>query len=144
MAVEITRWLFISCYFSSNVANSHIADKLEVIGGIIAALNKMPIVARDFNAKSPVRRSKSTNDRGTLVLEWYEQVGLVPINTEGRWTLERLFGTSKIDILLYHLSTAIEIECSRVLSLVTRSDHKYVWHEIGCTPVKERRRKSFP
>ena len=53
VAVEMACWLFISCYFLSNVTNNQIPDKLEEIGGIIAASNKMPIVAGDLNAKSP-------------------------------------------------------------------------------------------
>ena len=35
MIVEMAHWLFISCYFSVNLANSQIADKLEEIGGCI-------------------------------------------------------------------------------------------------------------
>ena len=68
----------------------------------------------------------------------------MPINSERRCTLERPFITSKIDIPLCRFSTVREIECSRVLSLETRSYHKYVCHEIGRIPVKERREVPKP
>ena len=79
------------------------------------------------------------------MLEWCEQVSLVPINSKGRCTLEKPFGTSKIVILLCRHSTASEIKYSRVPSLETGSD-QYVWHENMCgrTLVKERRGKPKP
>lgn len=57
------------CYFSSNVANNQIVDKLEEIGGIIAASDKMAIVAGDLNMKSPAWGSKSQNSKSALVLK---------------------------------------------------------------------------
>ena len=60
--------------FWPNVATSQIADKLEEIGDIMAASDKMPIVEGDLKAKSPVWGSKSA-DRSKLVFEWCEQDG---------------------------------------------------------------------
>lgn len=50
--MELASWLFINCYFSSNVANNQIVDKLKEIGGILVASDKMAVVG-DLNAKSP-------------------------------------------------------------------------------------------
>lgn len=73
-----------------------------------------------------------------------EQIGLVAMNSEGQFSLDKPAGSSKIDILLCRIPTAKEISSSRVLDLETGSDHKYMWHEFGHARGRTRREKPKP
>lgn len=79
----------------------------------------------------------SINYRGVFVAEWCEQFGLVPNNSEGRFILERLFGTSEVDNLLCHFLTR-EIKCSRILNLDFGSVHRYIWSSSIHSAVADR------
>lgn len=71
-----------SCYFSGNKEIQDLEESLWQIRERIQSNKETPIIAGDFNAKSPQWGMNHTDSRGVVLTEWIAENKLAIANTE--------------------------------------------------------------
>lgn len=118
----------ISVYLSPKINRQEFEEKLEEIERCVRTLSPMPImIAGDFNSKSTLWGSKSTNLKGKILEDWAVAMGLCCQNIGNKSTFVGPQGESVIDITWTSPSLAKRIKNWSVCSNVeTLSDHAYI------------------
>ncbi|XP_076248123.1 uncharacterized protein LOC143187806 [Calliopsis andreniformis] len=143
VGTKIKDTVMISVYISPNILIDNYISVIENIVKIRKEYRGRFVLAGDFNAKSAAWGSKTTNNRGNILLDANEEMQLVPVITEGGHTFERNNRVSKIDIMSCDSKTYREIIYSNVLNQDSASDHRYVLHIITCGKNLKRNKVLF-
>lgn len=120
----------ISCYLSPNMDRSDTLEFFDNLSDAMDMVTKPAIVAGDWNAKSPMWGSTSSNWRGRLLENWISERDLCILNTGSTPTCVRPQGSSTIDVTLCTSGMFSYIHSWNVLTdTVSLSDHYYISYE---------------
>ncbi|KAG5873269.1 hypothetical protein JTB14_013180 [Gonioctena quinquepunctata] len=89
------------------------------------------IIAVDFNTKSAVWGSPTTDARETILMDWTSTLNLIVQNRGSEPTFVRRASRSFIDVTLASQKIAKSITNWRVLDDETLTEHKFIEHNIG-------------
>lgn len=116
-------------------AFEQLIDDLE--DNIRAATLARIIVAGDFNAKSPVWRSRSTDRKGSHLAEMVASLGYTALNEGISNTFRRGMTGTIIDVTFASPGLSRYTSDCKVLEDYTLSDHQYIEFKIALTCGKE-------
>lgn len=119
-----------SCYMSPNRDIEEFEETLNQIEQQLRRNRKKTIIAGDFNAKSPLWGTKTTDRRGEIVGDWIAQNNLAVVNKGEEPTFQRRDCTSIIDITLATTDAICLITHWEVSHKESLSDHKYIMFEV--------------
>lgn len=124
-----------SVYFSPNGSREDFQRTLNSLEANIRSSHKEHIVAGDLNAKSVIFGSSVSNERGIMLEEWVDAMGMVVINQGETPTFANANGTSIIDITLATENVSRRIVNWRVdEDRESLSGHRYVFFDILRSP----------
>ncbi|XP_018359700.1 PREDICTED: uncharacterized protein LOC108758952 [Trachymyrmex cornetzi] len=134
--------IIIGVYISPSIDREYVDKGMDEILDLVLEHKARPtIVAGDFNAKSPMWGSTTTNTKEVVVERWTVANGLCCINTGSASTCVRPQEESIVDVTFANPLAAAKIEEWRVLLEETLSDHFYISIVLGDTAAQRRRRK---
>ena len=124
-----------SCYFSPNESIRDFEDALERLGACILesqqqSRNRGLLISGDFNAASVLWGSERTNNRGVILEEWIERLGLTVINTGVKPTFQRGKQQSFLDLTICNDKIKGKIRDWMVLEIESLSDHNYILYTL--------------
>lgn len=117
----------IACYISPNVDVNSFSNFLLDISRAANNINNSILIGGDFNARSVLWGSSTTDRRGELTERWAAALNISLLNISGVYTCIRAQGSSIID--LSWVSPRVMdrvIEWSVLDSVETLSDHLYI------------------
>lgn len=130
------RWgevVVIGVYFSPNRPLAAFEAFMAELGAVVSRASPFKVmVIGDLNAKSTMWGSPADCCRGSVVVEWAVEAGLVLLNRGTANTFVRDGGGSIVDVSFASPSIAARIAKWKVLEDVeTLSDHRYIWFEVS-------------
>jgi endonuclease/exonuclease/phosphatase family metal-dependent hydrolase len=127
----------VGVYFSPNKSVMEFEQFLAEVGALVTEAHPTPVVvAGDFNAKSRLWGSPTSDVRGEMVEEWAVSTGVVLLNKGSIDTCVRHQGGSIVDLSFASPTLARRICDWRVVEDVeTLSDHRYIRFDIVSMPA---------
>lgn len=138
--LDLENFSIYSCYLSPNIAIRNFEEALDEIMNDVRIIGRESVITGDFNSKSPVWGSPSTDTRGDKVVEWLATMDLTTLN-DGNPTFVRGASHSHIDITLATNKIARKIKGWEVMEEESLSFHKYIGFSVEGTRTKERTEK---
>lgn len=140
-AVRIKNMTIISVYISPNTTEDQYALKVERIvefSSLEKRNGRSIILGGDFNARSPVWGSNEQNQKGAILLDVMLRRDILPVRPIGGPTFERGNSVSYLDFVAVTPELVRnERVISRVLSIESASDHKYILTDIKAPSTDE-------
>lgn len=134
VAIRIDKETYVSIYLSPNMSNEEYAYRLGILAETIKEERRKGrsiCLGGDFNAKSPSWGANVQNDRGNILLDYFLEWGLTPINPEGGHTYEKGQVKSNLDFVAITRDLTIGREVkTKIIDTETASDHKYLITKI--------------
>lgn len=131
------KWCMYACYCSPNIPIEDFKTYIDDLANSVRETGLEAVIAGDFNSKSPMWGSPTTDARGEYLMEWAAEVGLNSLNMGGTPTFVRGKTESFIDI-----TWATEGMTNRVQKWMVLDEgeiftfHNYIYFEIlrcdGC------------
>lgn len=127
VTVKFSNVNIVSCYNSPNTNINVFARFLDSLNDTVTMLTSLTLICGDFNARSTLWGSPTTNRRGELVEQWSAALDIRLLNVGGAYTCIRPQGSSIVDLSWSSPSLLDRIVSWLVLEDVeTLSDHQYV------------------
>lgn len=128
-------WCLFGCYFSPNIPLEEFKRSVDRLFQEIKSSSMDVVVAGDFNSKSPMWGSPSTDARGEYLMEWAAEINLNVVNSGDKPTFERGHSCSYIDITWASDNIMRRIQNWEVLSEEVCTYHNYIYFEV---PLKDK------
>ncbi|KYB24556.1 hypothetical protein TcasGA2_TC030955 [Tribolium castaneum] len=133
--------VFISPNCSENMFNENLSDLFNDVR-IARIEGRRIIITGDFNAKNNFWVGQITDKRGEVLLETTESMGLYILNDGGTPTLERINGSSYIDITI---ASEEIIERNPIWTVledeISMSDHHFILLEVPMASKRQGKSK---
>ncbi|XP_029659412.1 uncharacterized protein LOC115233243 [Formica exsecta] len=98
VAARFKEYNIISCYISPNSTRAKFLEFLDELGEAVRLIERRTIIAGDFNSKSILWGSRSTDAKGEAVEEWAAECDFRLMNRGNTPTCIRVQGSSIIDL----------------------------------------------
>lgn len=130
VCVETDMLSIYSCYVSPNIPHTEFEKYILDLATSVSSQKKPCIIGGDFNSKSTLWGSPTTDKRGQALTEWMAASSLVSVNSNRTPTFVRNDSESHIDITLCSDKIANKIKNWKVMLEESLSLHRYISFEI--------------
>lgn len=124
--VSTNGYAIYSCYCSGNNELTDLEETLDQIGQLIRRRKEEAVITGDFNAKSPQWGMSTTDERGTILVEWLAENSLLVANQGEKPTFQVQNYGSILDLTITTENLRGKISEWKVLDTETLSDHNYI------------------
>ncbi|KYN22290.1 hypothetical protein ALC57_05326 [Trachymyrmex cornetzi] len=135
------RWgdmVVVETYLSPSMNMKNFEEALDELERWIPQVQDKPtFVIGDFNDKTHMWQSRTTDLRGIQVAEWASRLGMYCLNHGGKNTCVRVNGKSIIDMTFANPLAASRVTHWTVSDKETKSDHRYIEITIRSTRMQE-------
>lgn len=126
VAVKCDNYIFTSVYISPNISTGRFLLAMDELSDLVVKAKNKVIISGDFNAKSSVWASRTTDVRGELVEEWSAECELRLINAGAVPTCVRAQSTSIVDLTWCTADIVANLLEWKVEDRESLSDHAYI------------------
>lgn len=139
IAAKVGGITFLSCYAPPSLSREGFAEFVEAIE-LEAQSHPQVVVAGDFNAWHEEWGSRRSNERGEVLLEASQQLGLLLMN---RGNVATFVGngvaTASVVDVTFASSSIAQPSTWLVRNTDTRSDHRYITYSVGPASADQQR-----